>query len=140
MNLANTLPNASHSEEDMAVSVQATAYFMSRYICLLALNPTAPEALSVKGTVNLTTPDCVIQANSKSNSALYSNGGAQVEAFSICAVGNSLGSPIQRTPVCRVFLQGNSLNRPIVITVPVAPSTSPLRSSSGWRRNPFPCL
>ena len=98
MNLANAIPGMTSKNRDMAVEVQSTVHYMSRYICLLALNPSASEALSVKGTVNLTAPDCVIQANSSSNSALYANGGARVEAFSICAVGNSAGSGFNPTP------------------------------------------
>jgi Flp pilus assembly protein TadG len=68
------------------------------YICMLALNPSAAEALHVKGTADIAATSCSIQVNSSSNSALYQNGTATIKASAINVVGNYSGSNFTPRP------------------------------------------
>lgn len=85
---------------NLGVTVSATAGWSTarNYICMLALNPSAPEAISVSGTADIKSPNCGIQANSSSASALKTNGNASISAGSISVTGNYSGSNITPAP------------------------------------------
>lgn len=62
--------------------------------CVLALNPTASEALRANGSANLNAPDCRVMVNSNSTSAIRTTGGACITGLEIGFVqpGSYLGN------------------------------------------------
>lgn len=76
----------------IVVSSRASWRVGKSFVCLLALNPSEPEALHVKGTADINAKGCAIWVNSSSNSALYQNGSATMTAKKICVVGYYYGT------------------------------------------------
>lgn len=85
---------------NLGVSVTAKAGWSSakNYICMLALNSSAQDAISVFGTADIKSPNCSIQANSTSSSALKTSGNATVKAGSVAVAGSYNGNNITPTP------------------------------------------
>ncbi|MCB1377480.1 MAG: hypothetical protein KDK89_03765 [Alphaproteobacteria bacterium] len=83
---------------NLSVSAKARWDGSRNYVCLLALNPSAANALSVQGTADIKAEKCAVQVNSTSSNALYQNGNATVKASSICVKGNYAGSNLTPTP------------------------------------------
>ena len=81
--------------------IAATATAIARpaeAICLLALNKTAPNAISFQGTTVLDAPDCVVHSNSSSASSLYADGSSSAVAKEFCSAGGYSGSSFSPTP------------------------------------------
>ena len=67
-------------------------------ICIMALNETVPEALSIQGTADLVAEDCAVHVNSGDNEALHHNGNATGTAESFCVHGGSSGDNFSPDP------------------------------------------
>jgi Flp pilus assembly protein TadG len=72
-------------------------------VCLLALNPTAPDAIHLVGSSQMTAQDCAVYANSAAADALHNQGTAVSTAAEFCAVGGFAGSNFSPLPTrgCR---------------------------------------
>jgi hypothetical protein len=77
-----------------AVQVQSTT---SR-ACILALNPTASNAIQMQGTADIVAPDCAVHANSTAAVAVSTSGSAAINAGDICAAGGFQGSGYTPAP------------------------------------------
>jgi Putative Flp pilus-assembly TadE/G-like len=67
-------------------------------ICMMALNPTAPGAISIQGTADVLAEGCSIQVNSEDEQALYQNGNGTASATSYCVAGGVEGDNYTPTP------------------------------------------
>jgi hypothetical protein len=67
-------------------------------ICIMALNKTVPEALSIQGTADLVAEDCAVHVNSGDDEALHHNGSATGTAASFCVHGNYSGDNFTPSP------------------------------------------
>ena len=56
-------------------------------LCLLGLNPTAPDAINLDDSALLTAPGCLVQSNSKDKKGLESAHSAVMTAGMICSAG-----------------------------------------------------
>ncbi|WP_188311890.1 pilus assembly protein TadG-related protein [Salinarimonas soli] len=74
------------------VSTSAVQITTGRPVCVLALHPTARDAISFAGNTTFVADGCAIHANSTSGSAVSSQGSAVAKAWSFCAVGGVSGS------------------------------------------------
>lgn len=77
---------------DIEISSKATWTSGLNYVCLLALNPTDPESLSLNGMASVVSKKCAVQVNSDSNQALLESGTASMTASKISVKGNYVGS------------------------------------------------
>lgn len=103
----NTKPLLSSLATDaVALRIEASAGVSSGTpICLIALNPTQPQSLSIQGTADILADGCAIHVNSKADDdALYQNGNGSATAESFCVHGESSGNNFDPTPeeYCRV--------------------------------------
>lgn len=74
-------------------SARAVAVPAGGTYCMLILDPTASGALNLQGNPNLSTPNCSIQVNSNSASAVYSGGSGSITANTLSIVGGySIGN------------------------------------------------
>jgi Flp pilus assembly protein TadG len=69
------------------VKARAVA-ILSGSACILALNPTANQAIDVSGSADIEAPGCSVIANSTSNSAVNMTGSAKIRTPCLVAVGN----------------------------------------------------
>jgi hypothetical protein len=78
---------------DINLSVHSKVTFNNDgYLCVLALNPTASEAIYLHGTPALDASGCAVQANSNASQALKNQGNSSATAKSFCAPGGSTGT------------------------------------------------
>lgn len=68
-----------------------------RPVCVLALHPSARDAISFAGNTTFSADGCAIHANSTSGTALSAQGSATARAWSFCAVGGVSGSNLTVT-------------------------------------------
>ena len=81
------------SSNDINLSVHSKVVFSNDgYLCVLALNPTASDAIYLHGTPDLDASGCAVQANSNATVALKSQGNSSAVAKSFCAAGGKSGS------------------------------------------------
>ncbi len=73
---------------DIEVASKASWTDGKSYVCILALNTSVANAISVQGTADINTKGCGIWDNSSSGTALYMNGTAKITAPSIKVVGS----------------------------------------------------
>ncbi|WFT83405.1 pilus assembly protein TadG-related protein [Methylobacterium sp. CB376] len=66
-------------------------------VCVLALNPTATDAILFSGNATVVASNCVIYSNSSAANALTRQGSASVQATGYCAVGGT-NLPTSTTP------------------------------------------
>jgi hypothetical protein len=59
--------------------------------CVLALNPTASDAIKIQGSTQVSMPGCVIASNSDASDSAYRGGSAKVQAACILAGGTTVG-------------------------------------------------
>ncbi len=79
--------------DTMKLGVQAEAVVdKGDPICLMAMNKTAPQALSVGGTADIVADGCSVLVNSSDSDALHQNGSATATAKSFCVAGGYTGS------------------------------------------------
>ena len=94
--------DAASSGARLAYDVQVTAKAKwtvgSNYICMLALNPSNADALSVTGTADVTAANCAVEVNSASATALHQSGSSTVTAAAISVKGNYSGGNLSPTP------------------------------------------
>lgn len=97
--------NGGNRSFGLTVEAEAVWQASKNYVCLLALNPSAANALSVQGTADIKADNCSVQVNSSSKAGLYQNGNATVKANSICVAGNYAGTNFTPQPKtnCPVF-------------------------------------
>jgi len=68
-------------------------------ICMIALNPTQSQSLSIQGTADVMANGCAVHVNSNAeDDALYQNGNATATAESFCVKGGHEGSNFTPTP------------------------------------------
>ena len=73
--------------------VSATAKMSgSMPLCLLGLDPSAPQTIGLEQGALLTAPGCLVQSNSKSNAGLQSKNNAVMTAGMICSAGGKVQS------------------------------------------------
>ena len=90
--------------ESIEVSGSATATRVGGLpVCLLALNPTAPDAIYLTGSSRVDAPNCIVQANSAAADALHNQGSTMSTAAEFCAVGGFAGTNFSPQPTsgCR---------------------------------------
>ncbi|HZA02810.1 MAG TPA: hypothetical protein VE665_11085 [Hyphomicrobiaceae bacterium] len=90
--------------ERIEVSASASAARVDGLpVCLLALNPAAPDAIYLVGSSQMSAQNCVVHANSSAASALHNQGSAVSTAAEFCAVGGFAGSNFSPRPTsgCR---------------------------------------
>ena len=81
------------------VDVAATAVVISKPICLLALDKSASNAISIwGGSARIVANGCVVHANSSDDSAIDNKSSATSIADVFCAVGGYSGSNYDPTP------------------------------------------
>ena len=81
------------------VDVAATAVVISKPICLLALDKSARNAISIWGSsARIVANGCVVHANSSDSSAIDNKSSATSTADVFCAVGGYSGSNYDPTP------------------------------------------
>lgn len=83
---------------DMTVKSTASWKKLINYICLLVLNESDSDSLSIQGTADINSKNCSVQVNSISNRALYANGNSTLKANQINVHGNFLSSGTNFTP------------------------------------------
>jgi Flp pilus assembly protein TadG len=59
--------------------------------CVLALDPTASEAIKIQGSTQVSMPGCIIASNSNASDSAYRGGSAQVKAGCVLTVGETVG-------------------------------------------------
>jgi hypothetical protein len=69
------------------VTSQALRVATGRPVCLLALHPTARDAILFSGSTAVVAEGCAVHANSTSGSAISQQGASTAKAWSFCAVG-----------------------------------------------------
>jgi hypothetical protein len=75
-------------------SVQRSSYVKvspGQPACVLALNPTASEAVKIQGSTEVSMPGCVVASNSSAPDSVYRGGSARIEAACIVATGEAVG-------------------------------------------------
>lgn len=90
--LTQSLPrffSAIYSGSAVPASATAVATFSGSKACILALDPTANQAITVSGSANLQAPHCDIVSDSSSSDSIDVSGGAQASADCFVAVGTS---------------------------------------------------
>jgi Flp pilus assembly protein TadG len=70
------------------VSARAVADILSGPACILALSPTANQAINVSGSANVDSPGCSLIANSDAANAINLSGSGKITAPCLDAVGN----------------------------------------------------
>ncbi|WP_207461707.1 pilus assembly protein TadG-related protein [Azospirillum sp. SYSU D00513] len=76
------------ADESYVITVRATAAVNSAgTACVLALDPTGSQALNISGNATVTTPGCVLAANSNSPTAIAVGGSADATVRSLTTVG-----------------------------------------------------
>ena len=76
---------------DLEASATA-AVSSSLPLCLLALNPTAANAIEAAGSAAMIADDCVVYANSSDSDAIHARAAASISASAICAHGGVKGA------------------------------------------------
>jgi Flp pilus assembly protein TadG len=76
---------------DLEASATATVG-SSLPLCLLALNPTAKNALEAAGSSQLVADDCVVYSNSNDTDAIHARSNASITASAVCAHGGVKGA------------------------------------------------
>lgn len=85
--------------ESIPVNVTATATAITKPVCLLALNKTAPGAINLYGsTASITAQDCVVHSNSASATGLANTSGAMSTADVFCSTGGYAGTKFDPLP------------------------------------------
>jgi hypothetical protein len=59
--------------------------------CVLALDPTASDAIKIQGSTNVSMPGCVIASNSNASDSAYRGGSARIKAACVLASGGAVG-------------------------------------------------
>lgn len=75
-------------------SVQRSSYVKvspGQPACVLALNPTASEAIKIQGSTEVSMPGCVVASNSNAPDSVYRGGSARIEAACVLATGGAVG-------------------------------------------------
>jgi Flp pilus assembly protein TadG len=112
LNILNALPDASSLLDDEGGGSESkdkshdfdftvttkVGYLRDSYICLLALDPKAKEAIFFQGNSEFTAT-CSVQANSDNEVAIRTWGNAYAQADSFCAVGGWSGSGFYPDPL-----------------------------------------
>ena len=91
--LTENLPrffSALFSSSQVPVSVTAVATMAGSNACILALDKTANQAITVSGSANLQAPHCDVVSDSNSSQSVDVSGGASLTADCLVAVGTSL--------------------------------------------------
>jgi Flp pilus assembly protein TadG len=94
----SALPGHESDDMDSTITINSTANYAARFACLLALNPTASDALSLQGRAGLAASNCNIQVNSTSAESMSTKGRSAVSAMKICTSGNYTGSGFTPVP------------------------------------------
>lgn len=77
-------------------TARAVAMMSGSNTCMLILDPTANQALRLQGNPAISTPNCNIQVNSNSSTALTAGGSASITSSGVQVVGNySMGGSAQ---------------------------------------------
>ncbi len=84
----NTLFARVFGQDSMEIAARAVAG-QGAPPCILALDPLASSAVSLKGRANITAIGCGVQINSTATSALRLKGGANISADNICVAGTA---------------------------------------------------
>ena len=82
--------------------VQATAYAEikpSSTDCILALDPTAAQAITVTGNANVQAPHCDVVSDSNNSDAFYQGGASQITTACAIAVGGFSVLRLPRHPI-----------------------------------------
>lgn len=100
--------------------------------CVVALNPTASNAIDLIGHVTLTTTDCGVAVNSNSSTALTTNGNTILSASSISVVGGTdTSGTVSPQPITGVTPFKDPLEGVAAPTVPTGCSAPPPTTSGG---------
>lgn len=85
---------------DIDVSAKSLAKWSLgvQYVCMLALNQSKSQALSIQGTADIGATNCAVYDNSSATDGLYENGTAALAASMICVYGNYMGNAYTPTP------------------------------------------
>ena len=78
-----------YSEVDIVASVVALQFVPDEF-CLLALDPTAPDSISISGDSEVELVECGLMANSVSSSALHMEDDSELDTESVIVVGDIL--------------------------------------------------
>ncbi len=78
-----------YSNAQVPASATAVSTIAGSAACILALDPTANQAITVSGSANLQAPHCDVVSDSNSSTSIDISGGAQTTADCLVAVGNS---------------------------------------------------
>lgn len=86
-------------------------------LCLLGLDPKAPQTIGLEQSALMTAPGCLVQSNSKSTMGIQSKDGATLKAGMICSAGGKVqsnGANYSPTPVtdCPVLTDPLSARTP----------------------------
>lgn len=68
--------------------------------CVLALDPTASEAVKIQGSTDVSMPGCVVASNSTASDSVYRGGSARIEAACVVASGGAVGFASGSTLTC----------------------------------------
>lgn len=81
-------------QDNIAVGARSLAVGtpVTKPMCLLSLNKTAPDAMSVSGTADLTAKGCAVQVNSSSVSGISQSGSSTITSEDICVNGGYSGT------------------------------------------------
>ena len=79
---------------DMSFSVDAKAAIWTQgtTACIVALNPTMPEAIKLSGTADIISQDCSVYSNSTAVDSISQTGSSSIDAMEICTAGDYVGS------------------------------------------------
>ena len=90
--LTENLPHffsAIYSNAPVPASAAAVATMSKPVACILALDPTANQAVTVSGSANLQAPNCNVISDSNASNAIDMSGSAQLTADCIISVGTA---------------------------------------------------
>jgi Flp pilus assembly protein TadG len=85
---------------DIDVTAKSKASWTTgpQYLCMLALNASKSQAMSIQGTADIKATNCAVYVDSSASDALYENGNATVTASNIYVVGNYSGAAYYPLP------------------------------------------
>jgi hypothetical protein len=89
-------------QSELSIGARATAVWGRQWgACVIALDPNSAASFRVKGLGTVSVPNCGIQVNSTSSTALLQEGSGWVRAASVSISGNYQGANISPAPLIR---------------------------------------
>jgi Flp pilus assembly protein TadG len=104
----------------MQIATLSKARDAAKWACLIALDPSGPNAFKVTGGGTVSVPNCGIHVNSSASNALLQSGSGSIKAKAITIVGGASSGNYSPTPKVGQKVVSDPLNK---IAEPTVPAT-----------------